>query len=222
MKEKIKMPKCSHRIEGSFKKKCLSDTRGAIKSVLNDIRAESGKKQWVTGLSTGLCDRDYYTKGFNNGELILLVGSMRTGKLQFALEMVNHIVVTAKKTVGVFSLDLSKEQIMSRLLSINLGTDCDLVDCGVINSEEWDLVKKSAITLCKAPIYVDDTKDSTLKSIKEKCIRLKNENDLGFVLIDYLQLIRYQDRNMETDLKILLRELKGLARELDCPVLVIS
>ena len=199
----------------------------ALSEVFNDYKNVEERiaeqKGMVTGLSTGFYNLDYKTKGLQKGDLILLAGRKWMGKTGLALSIAHHIVMKEKVTTAIFNPSLSANQIAKHLLAIEMGDDVTTVLQGPRDDEDWIKIQNGMKQLGAAPLYIDDSLCSTVENIRKKCLNLKKEDNLGFVVIDYLQLLTCLPGVIEENIaKRVVLELKSLAREIKCPILVVS
>lgn len=178
----------------------------------------------LTGLSTGFKDLDEKTSGLQAADLIIVAGRPSMGKTAFALNIALHAGTEARKTVGVFSLEMSKEQIMLRLLCSAARVNLHLLRTGEFGRKDWsDLMRKMG-ELSEAKIFIDDTSGLTPTDMGAKARRLKSEHGLDLIIVDYLQLMRMQGRfsNRQEEITNISRSLKELAKELNVPVIALS
>lgn len=182
------------------------------------------RKRLTTGLPTGFHKLDIVTAGFQKSDLIILAGRPSTGKTALALNFAEHIAVKEKVSVGIFSLEMSKSQIAQRMLCSFARVDQHAVRTGFLKTEDWERIIYAISTLSNAPIYIDDTPAITVLEMRAKARRLMSETDLGLIIIDYLQLIRFEGRaeNRNQEISAIARSLKALARELNIPIIVLS
>ena len=176
------------------------------------------------GVPTGFFKLDKLTAGFQNSDLIILAARPSMGKTALALNIARNAAVQYRIPVGFFSLEMSKEQLVMRLLCSEARIDAIRVRDGSISIQELNRLKNAGGALYDAPIYIDDSFDNSALSIRAKSRRLKSENELGLVIVDYLQLIKVMRRAERRDLDIseISRSLKGLAKELEIPVVALS
>jgi len=178
----------------------------------------------IQGLSTGFQRFDELTGGLHPGELIIVAGRPSMGKTALALNIAQHAAVKLSKTVAVFSLEMSKEALLTRLLCAGARVDSHRFRLGYLDAEERRRLQTAAAELVEAPLYIDDTSGSNLMDMHAKLRRLKAERPLGLVVLDYLQLMsgrgRFESRVQE--ISALSRGLKLLAKELEVPMLVLS
>lgn len=178
----------------------------------------------ITGLTTGFIDLDAKTSGLQKSDLIMLAARPAMGKTAFALNIAQQAAIKGNATVLIFSLEMSKDQLGQRLLSMESRIEMQKLKTGNLERKDWDQIHIGLDTLSKANIYIDDTPGITAMEIKNKCRRLKAEKGLDLVVIDYLQLMSFEGRSesRQQEITALSRFLKLLAREMDCPVMVLS
>jgi len=179
----------------------------------------------IKGCSTGFVKLDEMTGGLHGGELFILAARPSMGKTALALNIAQHITTSKDpKTVAVFSLEMSKESLLTRMLCAAARVDGQKFRAGYLNQDERRSLSKAAVALSAAPLYIDDTSGANMMDIHAKLRRLKAEQGLGLVVIDYLQLMSSPGRNENRNQEIskLSRSMKLLAKELDVPMLVLS
>ncbi len=200
-----------------------------IKDVLIETFAELEKlynqKEPITGVPTGFIDLDYKTAGLHNSDLILVAARPAMGKSAFALNIATYAAVNAKKPVVIFNLEMSKSQLVNRMLCSEAMVDSNKIRTGKIDEEDWVKLATALGPLSEAPIYIDDTPGISIAEIRAKCRRLKLEKNIGLIVIDYLQLIQgsgKKNASREQEISEISRSLKILAKELDVPVIALS
>ena len=200
-----------------------------IKDILVDSFTELeelyNRKQHITGVPSGFADLDYRTAGFHGSELILIAARPAMGKSAFALNIATHAAVRAKTPVAIFSLEMSKEQMVDRILCREAMVDSNKVRTGKLEEEDWTKLAETIGPLSEAEIYIDDTPGISITEIRAKCRKLKLEKNIGMVVIDYLQLIQGSNKrngSREQEISEISRSLKILAKELNVPVLALS
>jgi len=200
-----------------------------IKSVLNEafdrideLHKESGK---LRGLPTGFSDLDNVLAGLQKSDLIILAARPSVGKTAFALDIARNVATKLKVPVGIFSLEMSKEQLVDRLLSSEAGVDMWRMRTGRLSEREDDFprIGHAMGVLSEAPIFIDDSATANVMEIRTKARRLQTEHGLGLILVDYLQLMEGRSTdNRVQEIAEITRGLKALARELNVPVLALS
>lgn len=187
------------------------------------ISERSKTKGQITGVPTGLIDVDRTTSGLQKSDLVILAARPSMGKTAFALCVAKNAASKGNR-VMIFSLEMSKEQLTQRLLAMESLIDATKLRTGDLNTEDWKALSKAADALDKAQIYIDDTPGMPLMEMKNKCRRLKEKEGLDLVIVDYLQLMEMGGRVESRQLEVaaLSRQLKQMARELECPVIALS
>jgi replicative DNA helicase len=182
------------------------------------------QRRYVTGLESGFKDLDTITAGFHAGEFIVIAGRPAMGKTSLALNIASHAALRQKKPVAVFSLEMTKEQLMLRMLCSEARVKAHSVRTGYVGKQDWGKLTTAAGTLHDAPIYIDDSADLNVLEMRAKTRRLKSETDVGLVIVDYLQLVRGHGRveNRQQEMSHISRSLKALAKELNIPVIALS
>ena len=199
---------------------------------IKDLLTESFEKiedlyhsgNFITGVPTGFIQLDELTTGFQPSELIIVAGRPSMGKTAFCMNIAQFAAIQHKVPVAVFSLEMSKSQIVQRMLCSEARIDTHALRRGMMPEEDWPKLSLAAGRLSAAPIFIDDSAGISPLEIKAKARRLKAQYDLGLILIDYLQLIQTGLRveNRQQEISQISRSLKGLARELNIPVVAVS
>ena len=200
-----------------------------IKDILVESFAEIEKlynqKEPITGIPTGFADLDYKTAGLHNSDLVLVAARPAMGKSAFALNIATNAAVQAKVPTVIFNLEMSKSQLVSRILCSEAMVDSNKIRTGKIEEDDWVKLATALGPLSEAPIYIDDTPGITVTEIRAKCRKLKMEKNIGLIVIDYLQLIQgsgKRNSSREQEISEISRSLKILAKELDVPVIALS
>ena len=183
------------------------------------------RKQHITGVPSGFTELDYRTAGFHGSELILIAARPAMGKTAFALNIATNAAVKANVPVAVFSLEMSKEQLVNRILCSESMVDSNKVRTGKLEEDDWTKLAGAIGPLSEAEIFIDDTPGINITEIRAKCRKLKLEKNIGMVVIDYLQLIQGSNKrggSREQEISEISRSLKILAKELDVPVIALS
>ena len=178
----------------------------------------------VTGLTTGFRDLDAQTSGLQKSDLIIVAARPAMGKTAFALNVAQNAAGKGKASVLIFSLEMSKEQLGQRLLAMESRVEMQKLKTGSVNRKDWDDINIALDTLSEAKMFIDDTPGISIMEMKNKCRRIKAEHGLDLVVIDYLQLMSYEGKtdSRQQEISTLSRNLKLLAREMECPVIVLS
>lgn len=195
-----------------------------INPTLNMIVSAHDNGGTVTGISSGFIDLDTKTAGLQKADLILVAARPSMGKTAFALNVAQYAAVKGKKHTAIFSLEMSKEQLVNRMLCSESMVDAQKVRTGSLQDEEWSNLLNGAAILNESPIYIDDTPGITVAEMKAKCRKLKLEKGLDLILIDYLQLMSGNGGNesRQQEISEISRSLKALAREMESPVIALS
>ncbi len=188
------------------------------------IQKAHEEKQLITGVPTGFHDLDNLTSGLQRGDLIIVAARPSMGKTSLALNIAQHVGTHTGKTVGVFSLEMSKEQLFLRMLSSEAQIDGHRLRTGFLRSDDWGRLTSALGTLGQAKVYIDDTPSIGVLEMRAKARRLSAEHGLHLLVVDYIQLMQGRGRfdNRTQELGAISRSLKGLAKELDVPIVVLS
>lgn len=191
---------------------------------INRIDEMSKLEGNITGLTTGYIDLDAKTSGLQKSDLIVLAARPSMGKTAFALNIAQQAASKGSAKVMIFSLEMSREQLGQRMLSMESKVDIQKLRSGSVERKDWEQIHIALDNLSKAEVFIDDTPGISIMEMKNKCRRLKTEKGLDLVIIDYLQLMNYDGRaeSRQQEITALSRALKQLARELECPVMVLS
>ena len=197
-----------------------------VLNALDKIEKSSKTKGTVTGIPTGFIDLDYKTSGLQPSDLILVAARPSMGKTAFVLNIAQHVAFRSNKTVAIFSLEMSKEQLVNRLFSLESQVDAQLLRTGNLKDSDWEKLIEGAGVIGKSKMIIDDTPGICISELRSKCRKFKLEQGLDLIIIDYLQLMtgrvggRAESRQQE--ISDISRSLKGLARELNVPVIALS
>ena len=195
----------------------LQDTFETLEKLCTD-------KSDVTGITTGFADLNKKINGLQRTDLILLAARPAMGKTAFSLNLVQNAALKGDASVAVFSLEMSKEQLVQRMLSAQSNVELSKIKTGNLGASDWPRIIDALSVLSEANIFIDDTPGIKISEIRSKCRRLKIEKGLDLILIDYLQLMEGEGKNENRQQEIakISRSLKILAKELDCPVVALS
>jgi len=195
-----------------------------LKERFEEIQRVHETRVSITGLPSGFIDLDKYTAGFHPSDLVIIAGRPSMGKTSFALNIAQHVGLMEKKPVAVFSLEMSKELLVQRLLCSEAQVDAQKVRRGFTSSKDIERLTNAAGLLSEAPVFIDDTPAISTLDMRARARRLKSEHDVALVIIDYLQLARCSDRveNRQQEISAISRSLKALAKELSIPVIALS
>lgn len=182
------------------------------------------KKGDVTGVPTGFIDLDRMTSGLQPSDLIIVAARPAMGKTSFCLNIAQHAAIKAGVPVAIFSLEMSKEQLVQRMLCSEAMVDQHRLRTGQLTEQDWPRLVRAVGPMAQAPIFIDDTVGISVLEMRAKCRRLKAEHGLGLIIIDYLQLMQGSRRSesRQQEISEISRALKGLARELNVPVIALS
>lgn len=198
--------------------------RKVVINAMERIEAVSKVKGSVTGIPTGFTDLDYMTSGFQKSDLILIAARPSMGKTAFELNIAEYMAFRKNETVAIFSLEMSKEQLVNRLFSLESRVDSQKIRTGNLEDSDWERLIESANVIGNSNLIIDDTPSISIGELRSKCRKYKLEHDLGIVIIDYLQLMTAGGRqeSRQQEISEISRSLKALARELNVPVVALS
>ena len=194
---------------------------------LAKIEQAARTKDRVTGVPTGFIDLDYKTTGFQPSDFVLVAARPSMGKTAMVLNIVRYVAMKKKRPCMVFSLEMSKEQLVNRLFSMESDIDAQKLRSGDLNDSDWETLVQAVVNVSKANLTIDDTPGITVTELRSKCRKQKLEKGLDLVVIDYLQLMTGSGKggrseNRQQEISDISRNLKALARELKCPVIALS
>ncbi len=198
--------------------------REIVMNAINKIEIASKNKGVVTGIPTGFIDLDYRTAGMQPSDLILVAARPSMGKTAFVLNIAQYVAFKQKQTTAIFSLEMSKEQLVNRLFSLESKVDSQHIRTGNLTDTEWEQLIESAGIIGKSDLIIDDTPGIGISELRSKCRKYKLEFDLKLIIIDYLQLMSGGGRtdSRQQEISDISRSLKALARELQVPVIALS
>ncbi|ACD52005.1 replicative DNA helicase [Clostridium botulinum] len=179
----------------------------------------------ITGVGSGFSDLDSKTSGFQKGDMILIAARPSMGKTTFALNIAEHAALREGKSVVIFSLEMSKEQLAYKLLCSEANVDMLRLRTGELDDKDWENIAKATGPLAKAKVYIDDTAGVSVMEMRSKCRRLKMEYGIDLIVIDYLQLMSGStgsSDNRQQEVSEISRSIKALAKEMECPVIALS
>jgi replicative DNA helicase len=179
----------------------------------------------VTGIPTGFTDLDKITAGFQRNDLIIVAARPSVGKTAFALNIAQNVATKTTENVAIFSLEMGADQLVMRMLCAEGNIDAQVMRTGALQAEDWRKLTMAMGSLSNAGIFIDDSSGIKVNEIRSKCRRLQQEHGLGMVIIDYMQLISGSGKageNRQQEVSEISRSLKGLARELEIPVIALS
>lgn len=195
-----------------------------VLNALDKIEAASRMKGSVTGMATGFIDLDYKTSGFQPSDLILIAARPSMGKTAFALNIAEYMAFRNNETVAMFSLEMSKEQLVNRLFALESRVDSQLLRTGNLSDNDWSSLIEAAGVIGRSNLIIDDTPGISVSELRSKCRKYKLEHNLGIIMIDYLQLMQGSKRaeSRQQEISDISRSLKEIARELQVPVVALS
>ena len=191
---------------------------------LDRIEMASRNKGSVTGMATGFIDLDYKTSGFQPSDLILIAARPSMGKTAFVLNIAEYMAFRNNETVAIFSLEMSKEQLVNRLFSLKSRVDAQLLRNGNLSDTDWANLIEGAGIIGRSHMIIDDTPGISVSELRSKCRKYKLEHNLGIIMIDYLQLMQgsKKSESRQQEISDISRSLKEIARELQVPVVALS
>ena len=200
--------------------------RQVAMNVLEKIEEASKNQGTVTGIPTGFIDLDYKTSGLQPSDFILIAARPSMGKTAFVLNLVDHIAVKKGLPCMVFSLEMSKEQLVNRMLAMESNVDSQKLRTGTLSDSDWDAVVEGIGVIGNSKLIIDDTPGISIMELRSRCRKMKLEYGLSVVIIDYLQLMSGSGKgsgdNRQQEISEISRSLKALARELSAPVIALS
>lgn len=189
----------------------------------NEIERLFNNKGDITGIPTGFPELDAKTSGFQKGDMVLIAARPSMGKTTFALNLAQYAALRAGKSVAVFSLEMSKEQLAYKMLCSEANIDMLRLRTGNLEDRDWESMARASGPLGNAKIYIDDTAGVTVMEMRSKCRRLKIEHGIDLIVIDYLQLMSGSNPdNRQQEVSEISRSIKALAKEMQCPVIALS
>lgn len=198
--------------------------RQVVMNAMDQIEKASRNKGSVTGIATGFMDLDYRTAGMQPSDLVLIAARPSMGKTAFVLNIAQHVAFKLDQTVAIFSLEMSKEQLVNRLFSLESKVDAQKLRTGNLSDSDWEKLIETAGVIGKSNLIIDDTPGISIADMRSKCRKYKLEHDLKMIIIDYLQLMSGSGKgdSRQQEISDISRSLKSLARELGVPVLALS
>lgn len=197
-----------------------------VLNALDKIDLASKNAGSVTGIPTGFLDLDYKTAGLQPSDLILVAARPSMGKTAFVLNIAQHVAFKAQKAVAIFSLEMSKEQLVNRLFALEAQVDAQSLRTGNLKEDDWEKLIESAGIISKSNLMIDDTPGISISELRSKCRKMKLEHGLDLIIIDYLQLmtgrVGGRSESRQQEISEISRSLKAVARELNVPVVALS
>ena len=198
--------------------------KDVVLNALDKIEAASRMKGSVTGMPTGFIDLDYKTSGFQPSDLILIAARPSMGKTAFVLNIAEYMAFRSNETVAIFSLEMSKEQLVNRLFALESRVDSQILRTGNLSDNDWSSLIEAAGVIGRSNLIIDDTPGISVSKLRSKCRKYKLEHNLGIIMIDYLQLMQgsRKSESRQQEISDISRSLKEIARELQVPVVALS
>ncbi|NLF44282.1 MAG: replicative DNA helicase [Bacteroidales bacterium] len=197
-----------------------------VKDAVKQIETARTHEGHVTGIPSGFSELDKVTAGWQPSDLIILAARPGMGKTAFVLSMARNMAVEFKRAVAVFSLEMASVQLVTRLIASETELAADKLKRGNLENHEWEQLNAKIKNLTDAPLYIDDTPALSIFELRAKCRRLKQRHDIQMIIIDYLQLMSgggdNKNGNREQEISNISRSLKGLAKELNVPIIALS
>jgi replicative DNA helicase len=202
----------------------FTDIKEVVLRSIDSIEAAAKNQGSVTGVATGFYDLDYKTAGLQPSDLILIAARPSMGKTAFVLNIAEYVALKSNVTTVVFSLEMSQDQLVKRILAMNSRVDSQAIRTGSLSGEDWALLMESARVIGNSNLVIDDTSAISVSELRSKCRKLKLEKNLGLVIIDYLQLMTGSKKaeSRQQEISEISRSLKSLAREINVPVVALS
>jgi len=215
-----------HRINDERVSERQSDMKTLVLNVMGEVEAQHLRQGELSGIPTGFLDLDKLTDGLHAGEMIVVAARPSMGKTSLAMNIVEHVTMEAKKPVGVFSLEMTSEQLVTRMLFSQARMNLRSARDGFLNSSDFPRMTAAAGRLSKAPLFIDDTPGLSILQLRAKARRMKHQHDIQLIVVDYLQLIHSTSRrardNRQQEITEISGGIKTLAKELRLPVIVLS
>lgn len=212
-------------VSGRKNAQAFKSIKDVLIEVYDNIETLHHAENDVTGIPTGYRDLDRMTSGFQRNDLIIIAARPSMGKTAFALNIAQNVATGTDENVAIFSLEMGAEQLVQRMLSAEGNIDSQRLRTGKLTDNDWTKLTMAMGSLSHAGIYIDDSPGIRVADIRSKCRRLKQEHGLGMIIIDYLQLIQGSENsreNRQQEVSEISRSLKGLARELEVPLIALS
>ena len=202
----------------------FTDIKDVVLRSIDSIEAAAKNQGSVTGIATGFYDLDYKTAGLQPSDLILIAARPSMGKTALALNIAEFVALKSNVTTAVFSLEMSQDQLVKRILSMNSKVDSQAIRTGNLSNDDWTSLMESARVIGNSNLVIDDTSSISVSEMRSKCRKLKMEKNLGLIIIDYLQLMSGSRRSesRQQEISEISRSLKSLAREINVPVVALS
>lgn len=213
-----------HLLQNASGREDFVPIRDVVLNTLDQIEEASKNKGKIIGIPTGFTDLDYKLTGLHPSQLLIVAARPAMGKTAFVLNIAQHVAFRQNVPVAIFSLEMSKEQLVTRLMSMEAMIDSQLIRTGELEDQDWEKLMESAAVIGHSPLIIDDTPGLTIAEIRSKCRRYKQAQGVGLVIIDYLQLMagNGKSESRQQEISEISRSLKALAREIDAPIIALS
>jgi replicative DNA helicase len=210
--------------QGTRQRQGFANIKSLVKKAVERIDTLFQQEGNITGVPTGWNDFDDMTSGLQRGDLVIIAGRPSMGKTTFAMNIAEHACIKARETTAVFSMEMPGEQLAMRMMSSLGRIDQHKVRSGKLEDDDWPRLTSACSILSEAPMFIDDTPGLSPMELRARARRLKREHGLGLIVIDYLQLMQVpgNSENRATEISEISRNLKGLAKELNVPVIALS
>ncbi|RYF05284.1 MAG: replicative DNA helicase, partial [Deltaproteobacteria bacterium] len=207
-------------------RKGVDSMQDLMVKAIKELEEKKHQKDGLTGVPTGFSALDRVTSGWQPSDLVIIAARPGMGKTAFVVSAMRNAAVDFKKPVAIFSLEMSSLQLVNRLISAEAELDSEKIKKGNLADYEWSQLNHKIASLSTAPIFIDDTPALSIRELRAKCRRLKSQHDIQLIIIDYLQLMSGNDGgkggNREQEIASISRALKGIAKELNIPVIALS
>jgi replicative DNA helicase len=215
-----------HRVNDERVGERQSDMKTLVKNVMLEVEAQHMRQGELSGLPTGFIDLDRITDGLHAGEMVVVAARPSMGKTSLAMNIVEHIALEAKKPVGVFSLEMTSEALVTRMLFSQARMSLRNAREGFLTASDFPRMTSAASRLAQAPLYIDDTPGLSILQLRAKARRMKHKHDIQLIVVDYLQLLHSTSRrakdNRQQEISEISSGIKTLAKELRLPVIILS
>jgi replicative DNA helicase len=205
-------------------KRDATSIKELVKTSIETIDALYQRKGFITGMPTGFADLDQMTAGLQPSELIIVAGRPGMGKSSFALCIAEHVALQHKQAVALFSLEMSEDHLVQRMLCSQARINAHNVRTGMLSASDWPKLTQAAGRLSEAPVFIDDSPSLSILELRAKARRLKARHNISLLVVDYLQMMDEPSKmdNRQQEVAVISRSLKAIARELDIPVIAVS
>lgn len=211
------------KVSESNLRKNYESLKNLMFKAIQDLHNRKEHKDGLTGVPTGFTALDRLTSGWQNSDLVIVAARPGMGKTAFVVSAMRNAAVDFKKPVAIFSLEMASVQLVNRMISAECEIESERIKKGTLSAQEWQQLAMKTNRLSAAPIFIDDTPALSILELRAKCRRLKAEHNVELIIVDYLQLMRGDSEgNREQEIASISRSLKGIAKELNVPVIALS